>query len=144
MIDYTKNEWRDGTTPITAEKLNNIEDGIKKTVDATNEIMSMCVKPCDVTNKITELVPDTDNSEIQWKATEDCWLSFYVSGSRNDNQVSTVKVNGVIIFSAAMDSRSTGIYNTFTFPPSFFVKADATIIVTRGEPEITCTVYGCL
>lgn len=142
-MEYTKNEWRQDT-PITAEKLNNIEDGIKAATDAINNFEPHYVKACNVARKLKELLPSSTGDVEEWVATEDCWLGFYVSGDKDDDDASVVKVDGVVVFSAAMDSSSSSIDNTFTLPPSFFVKRGATITVTRGRPEITCTVYGCL
>lgn len=148
MINYKRNTWADvndtsNRIPISARNLNNIEDGLQRTADMVDEIKPRYIKACNVTKKLKEISPSSNGSSIEWVATEDCWLGFYISGTINNNDTSVVKVDGVVIFSAEMDACSTSVQNSFMLPPSFFVKQGATITVTKGEPDITCTVYGC-
>ena len=144
MINYIKNEWRNkgeqGAIPISATNLKRIEDGLKLTADTVDKMGAHYVKACDVTKKLQEIT----YKNREWTATEDCWLSFRVSGGLDDDEPGSIEVDVVVIFSSSMESYSSLVSNTVLFPPSFFVKQGAVITYIPGEPSITCTAYGCL
>lgn len=158
-IKYTKVEWKsrgeDGKVPegapaINAVNLNRMEDGIEIGVEAMQKaqktesvLLEKYVRACDVSNRLFEINPKKGES-IDWTATDDCWISIYISGDINDDEISSVKVNGVDIFTAYMDSSSSSVRNSFLFPPCFFAKQGSIITVSGGEPIIKCFIYGCL
>ena len=143
-INYTKHEWKDKTEkdaiPITYDRLNEMETGIKNAVDGVNDVdnaLKSLVSPCNLNNRIRRI-----NSGESWTATENCWVSIYVnaSGSRNEKNAS-VSVDGVVIF----NSRSCFYYSSegidLTLPPCYFVRKSQVIKVIKGDAY--CDIYGC-
>lgn len=150
MIEYTKETWYDtkdeaNRKPITHTHLNRIEEGIAAAVNAINEIEPFYVKACDVTREIQRIEPEA-NSTKSWKATEDCWLSVYASGSINSGTVGILKVNNVTIWDSDINLHSSFTNMSLLLPPCFFVKKDSAISFYRGGARNCnsgCIIYGC-
>lgn len=152
MIEFESKKWYDISDerciPLTHEELNRIDGGLDKAIKYINKMEPNYVKACDLTKILVEIEPESNIAE-NWIADEDCWVSVYVSGSRNDDAVASLRVNGIEIFYADMDSSSSSIRNTFLLPPCFFVKQGSTITFkTNGRDQEDhpsyCRVYGCL
>ena len=150
-INYKKHEWYDTSDtenriPISADNLNEIEVGLQAAADKVDEMEPVYVKACDIKRILKTLAPDSGQT-LSWTATEDCWISIYVSGNLSDDSYPTdvyLYVDGYCMFSAEMDSYSTVITNSFLLPPIFFVKQGSTISFTRAYNEAFCKIYGCL
>lgn len=74
---YTKNEWKTGDV-VTAEKLNNIEDGIESKQDIIDENTDLKTKNLSVAGKVkTQLVPSEDN-KYNLGSNKKAWKNLYV------------------------------------------------------------------
>lgn len=143
-INYTKHEWKDkgvnGAIPITHDRLNEMESGIKDAVDGVNNINSALetfVKPCNLRKYITKI-----KSGESWTATEDCWVSIHVNagGSRNVQNAS-VSVDNIVIFNSQSATYYSSEFVNLTLPPCFFVRKSQTVKVVNGDAY--CDIYGC-
>ena len=158
MADYIKQEWKDGedgATPINANALNHMEDGIKTAFEQISsifqkieDVISFCVKPCDITNEIYKLKPAVGET-VEWEAEEDCWVLVYFKdcGNKGTGYKSTISVGGKEVFKTEYISYNSyaGAYNSMLLP-MFYVRAGSLISLTRSQyinDEAYCTMYGC-
>lgn len=134
---------------IDADNLNRIEKGIaeadsniNKIGETVDKIEAHYIKACDVTKQLIKLAV---GGTLSWTATEDCWLSVYARGNIHDDggTASILRVDGVVIFEARMDSYSSAITNSFILPPVFFARKGS-VISLDGNSSAYCVAYGCL
>lgn len=88
-MQYVKTIWVDGTTPITAENLNNIENGVEQAVDIINEIETIAHEAIGDTPQNTLLIyAGADLVNVQ---------EFYPDGTTLKNVITLNYLNGDLV-----------------------------------------------